>query len=62
MNISNDQIEKIIETKFNQFLKEVPNALNAMDHPSGDGPNTYVVSKATKKRRNYNGFEWFRWG
>jgi hypothetical protein len=25
MDISNDQIEKIIETKFNQFLKEVPN-------------------------------------
>jgi asparagine synthase (glutamine-hydrolysing) len=30
------------------FLKELPNALKAMDHPSGDGPNTYVVSKATK--------------
>ncbi len=30
------------------FLKQVPEALAAMDHPSGDGPNTYVVSKATK--------------
>ena len=30
------------------FLNELPNALKAMDHPSGDGPNTYVVSKATK--------------
>jgi asparagine synthase (glutamine-hydrolysing) len=30
------------------FIKELPNALKAMDHPSGDGPNTYVVSKATK--------------
>ncbi len=30
------------------FLKDLPNALNAMDHPSGDGPNTYIVSKATK--------------
>lgn len=30
------------------FMKELPNALKAMDHPSGDGPNTYVVSKATK--------------
>jgi asparagine synthase (glutamine-hydrolysing) len=30
------------------FLKEIPNALKAMDHPSGDGPNTYIVSKATK--------------
>lgn len=31
------------------FLNELPDALNAMDHPSGDGPNTYVVSEATKK-------------
>lgn len=31
------------------FLEQVPEALNAMDHPSGDGPNTYVVSKATRK-------------
>lgn len=30
------------------FMEELPNALKAMDHPSGDGPNTYVVSKATK--------------
>ncbi|MES2838123.1 MAG: asparagine synthase (glutamine-hydrolyzing) [Bacteroidota bacterium] len=30
------------------FLHEIPNALKAMDHPSGDGPNTYIVSKATK--------------
>ena len=30
------------------FLEDVPSALEAMDHPSGDGPNTYVVSKATK--------------
>lgn len=30
------------------FLNDLPEALNAMDHPSGDGPNTYVVSKATK--------------
>jgi asparagine synthase (glutamine-hydrolysing) len=30
------------------FINELPNALKAMDHPSGDGPNTYVVSKATK--------------
>ncbi|MBL7883089.1 MAG: asparagine synthase (glutamine-hydrolyzing), partial [Bacteroidia bacterium] len=30
------------------FFNELPNALQAMDHPSGDGPNTYVVSKATK--------------
>lgn len=31
------------------FLQELPNALMVMDHPSGDGPNTYVVSKATKQ-------------
>ncbi len=30
------------------FLKQLPEALKAMDHPSGDGPNTYVVSGATK--------------
>ncbi|MFZ8836030.1 MAG: asparagine synthase (glutamine-hydrolyzing) [Flavobacteriales bacterium] len=30
------------------FLKEIPSALDALDHPSGDGPNTYVVSQATK--------------
>lgn len=31
------------------FLEELPNALKAMDHPSGDGPNSYIVSKATKE-------------
>ncbi|HTA62099.1 MAG TPA: asparagine synthase (glutamine-hydrolyzing) [Bacteroidia bacterium] len=31
------------------FLNQLPEALNAMDHPSGDGPNSYIVSKATKK-------------
>lgn len=30
------------------FLQQVPEALAAMDHPSGDGPNTYVVSEATR--------------
>ncbi len=32
----------------NYFLKHLPEALAAMDHPSGDGPNSYIVSKATK--------------
>jgi asparagine synthase (glutamine-hydrolysing) len=32
----------------NDFKNELNGALQAMDHPSGDGPNTYVVSKATK--------------
>jgi asparagine synthase (glutamine-hydrolysing) len=31
------------------FIEQLPKALKAMDHPSGDGPNTYVVSKATKE-------------
>jgi asparagine synthase (glutamine-hydrolysing) len=31
------------------FLNELPNALNAMDIPSGDGINTYVVSKEIAK-------------
>ena len=32
----------------NDFLSQLPEALNAIDHPSGDGANTYIVSKATK--------------
>ncbi len=31
------------------FLHLLPDALAAMDHPSGDGPNTWVVSKMTKE-------------
>jgi asparagine synthase (glutamine-hydrolysing) len=31
------------------FLRQLPDALVAIDHPSGDGPNSFVVSKATKK-------------
>lgn len=38
-----------IKLHANDFLRLVPDALNAMDHPSGDGPNTYVVSKVTKE-------------
>lgn len=37
-----------IKLRPEDFLKELPNALKSMDHPSGDGPNTYVVSKATR--------------
>jgi asparagine synthase (glutamine-hydrolysing) len=33
----------------NDFLALLPEALDRMDHPSGDGPNTYVVSRATKR-------------
>jgi asparagine synthase (glutamine-hydrolysing) len=32
------------------FLDELGNALNAMDSPSGDGINTYVVSKAISQK------------
>ena len=31
------------------FLALLPDALDHMDHPSGDGPNTYVVSRATRQ-------------
>lgn len=32
-----------------EFLQQLPEALAAMDHPSGDGPNSYVVSKITRE-------------
>ncbi|MDX2248418.1 MAG: asparagine synthase (glutamine-hydrolyzing) [Bacteroidia bacterium] len=31
------------------FLKGLPEALSAMDHPSGDGINSYIVSKVTRE-------------
>jgi asparagine synthase (glutamine-hydrolysing) len=37
-----------IHLKPEDFLATLPEAMDAMDHPSGDGINTYVVSKATK--------------
>jgi len=37
-----------IKLSVNDFLNDLPEALSAIDHPSGDGPNSYVVSKATK--------------
>lgn len=51
---------KIIGDKYNtnhteinlnpeDLLKELPDFLAAVDHPSADGPNTFVVSKAVKK-------------
>lgn len=56
---SEAQYAKLIAKKFNtehheikltpqDFLQQLPEALSAIDHPSGDGPNTYIVSKATK--------------
>ncbi len=38
-----------IELTANHFKDLIPNALNFLDHPSGDGLNTYVVSKYTKE-------------
>lgn len=38
-----------IRLKPADFIEQLPHALKAMDHPSGDGPNTYIVSKATKE-------------
>lgn len=35
--------------KPSDFLAELPEALRAMDSPTGDGVNTYVVSKVTKQ-------------
>ena len=33
----------------NYFLESLPDALAAIDHPGGDGPNTYIVSRAARK-------------
>lgn len=38
-----------IELSVNEFKDLIPDALSFMDHPSGDGPNTFVVSKKTKE-------------
>jgi asparagine synthase (glutamine-hydrolysing) len=38
-----------IRLKAKDFLLDIPHALTSMDHPSGDGINTYTVSKATKE-------------
>ncbi|MFK8045578.1 MAG: asparagine synthase (glutamine-hydrolyzing) [Crocinitomicaceae bacterium] len=38
-----------IELTANNFKELIPNALQFLDHPSGDGLNTYVVSKYTKQ-------------
>ena len=38
-----------IELSSEDFKEKIPFALDAMDHPSGDGPNSYAVSEAVKK-------------
>lgn len=58
-DFSEERYSDIIAKKFNtehhtirlkpsDFLQQLPDALKAMDHPSGDGPNTYIVSKETR--------------
>ncbi|MBL4625312.1 MAG: asparagine synthase C-terminal domain-containing protein [Flavobacteriales bacterium] len=37
-----------IQLKATDFIEELPNALKAMDHPGGDGPNSYIISKVTR--------------
>lgn len=57
---SESSYAKLIAKKFNtqhheiklspaDFLKTLPEALHATDSPGGDGPNTYIVSRATKQ-------------
>lgn len=38
-----------IKLSLKLFLDKLSEALSALDHPSGDGMNSYVVSEATKK-------------
>jgi asparagine synthase (glutamine-hydrolysing) len=38
-----------VELTANHFLDQLPDALAAVDAPSGDGLNTYIVSKATRQ-------------
>jgi asparagine synthase (glutamine-hydrolysing) len=38
-----------IELSAKEFADLIPDALSNMDHPSGDGPNTYIVSIKTKE-------------
>lgn len=38
-----------IELSVNEFMDLIPEGLNYLDHPSGDGLNTFVVSKKTKE-------------
>jgi asparagine synthase (glutamine-hydrolysing) len=38
----------VLRLRSNDLLHSLPNVLAAMDHPSGDGANTWMVSKATR--------------
>lgn len=39
----------VVMVRPQDFLDKLPAALDAIDSPSGDGPNTYVVSEAIRK-------------
>ncbi len=38
-----------IKLSLKSFIGRLPEILSAMDHPTGDGMNSYIVSEATKK-------------
>jgi asparagine synthase (glutamine-hydrolysing) len=57
---SEAKFARLVANKFNtehhefrlkpeDFLRELPVALASLDHPSGDGPNSYTVSKITRE-------------
>jgi asparagine synthase (glutamine-hydrolysing) len=57
---SESHYARLIAKKFNtvheeivlspdHFLEALPEALAAIDHPGGDGPNTYIVSRAARR-------------
>jgi len=39
-----------LEISASDLMRELPNMIRAMDQPTGDGLNTYLVSRHTKKR------------
>jgi asparagine synthase (glutamine-hydrolysing) len=43
-------IHNVIKLHPTDLLKAMPDALNQMDAPSGDGINTYIIAKEAKKR------------
>lgn len=43
-----DHVE--IRLRPEDFLHDIPQAVAAMDHPSGDGPNTWIVSREVKRK------------
>lgn len=50
------QVAKMYDTEHHEiklsqktFLDRLPQALSSMDHPSGDGMNSFIVSEVTKK-------------